>query len=112
MVSVDFDDFVRFSDSADSILSGGIDSKIKVWDIRRKELDYEIDGHEDAVTGVSLSPDGSYLLSNSMDNSVRIFDVRPFATGNRCVKVFYGVQVWGSWSNRSSCFCLLVCFVH
>ena len=26
-------------------------------------------GHTDTVTGMELSPDGSYLLSNAMDNS-------------------------------------------
>ena len=26
-------------------------------------------GHTDTITGMELSPDGSYLLSNGMDNS-------------------------------------------
>jgi WD40 repeat protein len=32
----------------------------------------------------------SYLLTNSMDNTMRIWDVRPFAPANRCMKVFTG----------------------
>ena len=39
---------------------------------------YSLAGHTDTVTGISLSPDGSYLLSNGMDNTARIWDVRPF----------------------------------
>ena len=35
-------------------------------------------GHKETITGLSLSPDGNYLLSNSMDNTVRIWDVKPF----------------------------------
>ena len=46
----------------------------------------------DTVTGMSLSPDGSYLLSNSMDNTLRIWDVRPFAPQERCVKIIAGHQ--------------------
>lgn len=49
-------------------------------------------GHNDTVTGISLSPDGSYVLSNAMDNTVRIWDVRPFAPQERCVKIFQGHQ--------------------
>ena len=47
-------------------------------------------GHTDTVTGLALSPDGSYALSNAMDNTLRIWDVRPFATGDRCVKIITG----------------------
>jgi WD40 repeat protein len=35
-------------------------------------------GHTDTITGVALSFEGSYLLSNSMDNTIRCFDVRPY----------------------------------
>lgn len=28
-----------------------------------------MEGHTDTVTGLALSPDGSYLLSNGMDNT-------------------------------------------
>lgn len=41
---------------------------------------------------MSLSADGSYLLTNSMDNSLRIWDVRPYAPVERCVKIFSGHQ--------------------
>ncbi len=47
-------------------------------------------GHSDTVTGIALSPDGNHLLSNAMDNTLRMWDVRPYAPRNRCVKVFTG----------------------
>jgi len=47
-------------------------------------------GHTDTVTGLSLSNCGSFVLSNSMDNSLRIWDVRPYATKDRLVKMFLG----------------------
>ena len=49
-------------------------------------------GHSDTVTGLALSPDGSYVLSNSMDNSLRVWDIRPFAPQERCVKMMVGHQ--------------------
>ncbi|XP_069672017.1 U5 small nuclear ribonucleoprotein 40 kDa protein [Periplaneta americana] len=83
---------VTFSDTAEQILSGGIDNDIKVWDLRKNALLYRLKGHGDTVTGLSLSPDGSYVLSNAMDNTVRIWDVRPFAPQERCVKILTGHQ--------------------
>lgn len=30
---------------------------------------YKMSGHTDTVTGLRLSPDGSFILSNAMDNT-------------------------------------------
>ncbi|RVE47117.1 hypothetical protein evm_008194 [Chilo suppressalis] len=74
---------VLFNDTAEKIISAGIDNVIKVWDIRNNQISYKIKGHTDTVTGVSLSWDGSYLVSNSMDGTVRIWECR-------CVKLMSG----------------------
>jgi len=83
---------VGFSDAADKIYSGGIDNEIKVWDLRRGEVTMRLQGHTDTITGMQLSSDGSYLLTNSMDCSLRIWDMRPYAPQNRCVKILTGHQ--------------------
>lgn len=85
---------VTFTDTADRVLSGGIDNDIKLWDLRRGEQVAEVDlsGHSDTVAGLALSPDGAHLLSNSMDMTARVWDIRPFAPEARCVKIFQGHQ--------------------
>ena len=60
---------VSFNDTADQIITGGIDNDVKVWDTRKKALLYKMKGHNDCPTGLSLSPDGSYVASNAMDNT-------------------------------------------
>ena len=70
---------VHFSDGADKVYAGGIDNVVKVWDLRKGEMCMMLEGHSDTVTGMSLSPDGSYLLTNSMDCTLRIWDMRPYA---------------------------------
>ena len=40
-----------------------------MWDVRKKEISYVLKGHQDTLTGLRLSNDGSYLLSNAMDNT-------------------------------------------
>ena len=52
----------------------------------------ELRGHGDSVTGMALNAEGTFLLTNSMDNTLRIWDVRPFAPANRCTKVLTGHQ--------------------
>ena len=79
---------VGFSDAADKIYTGGLDNDVKVWDLRRNEVVMTLQGHGDMITGMQLSPDGSYLLTNGMDCTLRIWDMRPYAPQNHCVKIF------------------------
>ena len=37
--------------------------------MRRGDVVYSMLGHSDTITGLALSPDGHYLLSNSMDDT-------------------------------------------
>jgi len=75
------------------VLTGGLDNDIRVWDTRKGDtVLFSLRGHTDTITGLRLSPDGSYVLSNAMDNSVRIWDIRPYAPFQRCVKVLTGAQ--------------------
>lgn len=60
---------ITFNDSSDQIIFAGIDNVLKVYDLRKNDILYTMSGHFDTVTGLALSPDGSYVLSNSMDNS-------------------------------------------
>ena len=90
-----------------SMYTGGIDNIVRGWDLRARagaailgtaggqtwdwdqvqdtpglELEQEsmgLSGHFDTITGLSMSPDGQSLLSNSMDASLRLWDVRPFS---------------------------------
>ena len=90
------------------VFSGGIDNKIRCWDLRlaqeaamaevgaaEPEPVFELVGHADTITGISLSPDGTQLLSNAMDSTARVWDVRPFVAGGdeaRCTTVLAGHQ--------------------
>ncbi|KAJ7947439.1 U5 small nuclear ribonucleoprotein 40 kDa [Quillaja saponaria] len=58
-----------------------------VWDLRKGEVTMTLQGHQDMITG-----DGSYVLTNGMDCKLCIWDMRPYAPQNRCVKVLEGHQ--------------------
>ena len=110
---------VAFSEAGDQIYTAGIENVVNVWDLRREEVSMSLAGHGDSITGMRLSPDGTHLLTNSMDNTLRcgggscsrccaipqsgmasiaaqfsrlcrVWDMRPYAPSNRCTKVFAG----------------------
>ena len=83
---------VSFSDTAEHVYAGGVDNQVHVIDLRKKETDYDLLGHTDTISALALSPDGSYLLTNAMDQTIRCWDVRPFVQGNRCAKIFQGAS--------------------
>jgi len=96
---------VSFSDQADQLFACNTSGSVQVWELRKNQVAYDLQGHLDVITGCSLSPDGNHLLTNSMDNTLRAWDVRPFVRGGdsrRCVKVFTG-HVHGVDKNLLKC---------
>jgi Prp8 binding protein len=74
-----------------ALFTGAVDGLIRVWDTRQTDAPVTVlAGHTEAVTCVRVDPFGSYLLSNSIDRTLRVWDIRPFAPQQRCVKVFSG----------------------
>ena len=37
---------------------------------------YKLQGHNDTITGLALSPNGAYLLSNAMDNTCKFMSIK------------------------------------
>lgn len=81
---------MAFSEAGDQIYSGGLDEEIKVWDVRQRKVIYSLIGHQDTITSLAVSPDGSTLLSNSMDNTVKLWNIQPFAPTNRLISSLEG----------------------
>ena len=99
---------VAAAEAGHEIYTGGIDPDIKVWDMRKREVSHSLISHADIITSLQVSPDAQLLLSNSMDNTVRTWNIRPFAPGQRLVHTFDGATrgldmtlVRASWSPDS-----------
>jgi len=79
---------------------GGIDNKIRAYDFRKVDGRSQtadpvmtLEGHADTISGLKISPDGNYLLSNSMDNTLKCWTVKGFVQGGdsaRLKKTFLG----------------------
>lgn len=66
------------------------------WDRRAMRVVYTLPGHIGAITGIRLSPDGTRLLSSSMDNTVRLWNLGPCSDPSRRLQqVLQGVAMQG-----------------
>jgi len=81
---------VAFDKDGTNVISGGIDNTVRLWDRRQGKSTLQLTGHKDTITGLSVSPNGSYLLTNSMDATLAIWDIRPFCERDRLLKVMQG----------------------
>lgn len=61
---------VRYSPQGDKFASGGADKIIRLWS-KKGELLVEIKGHENAVTSLCWSKDGTRIFSASLDCTIR-----------------------------------------
>ncbi len=66
---------VSFSPDGATIVSGGQDRLLRLWDAQTLELIGTLSGHEDDITSIAFNNDGTYLISGSYDNTVRLWNV-------------------------------------
>ncbi|GES76587.1 WD repeat protein [Rhizophagus clarus] len=78
---------VCFADDSSHILfSGSDDTYIKVWDRRSMRGGKEsgvLVGHTEGITYVTAKGDGRYCLSNSKDQTMKLWDIRMMISGER-----------------------------
>lgn len=77
---------VAFADNTSQILySGGDDGLCKVWDRRTLNEDNPnpvgvFSGHIDGITHLDSKLDSRYLITNSKDQTIKLWDVRKFSS--------------------------------
>jgi len=68
---------VRFSPSAEEpvIVSAGCDGLVKVWNLSKCELKFNLVGHKQQINTVTVSPDGSLCASGGKDEKAMLWDL-------------------------------------
>ncbi|MEZ2286042.1 protein kinase [Microcoleus sp.] len=70
---------VAISPDGQTLVSGGGDNTIKIWNLATGNLIRTLSGHSSTVFSVAISPDGQTLVSGSVDKTIKIWNL---ATGN------------------------------
>eukprot|EP00188_Purpureofilum_apyrenoidigerum_P002052 Plantae.Rhodophyta-Purpureofilum_apyrenoidigerum.ctg22219.p1 GENE.Plantae.Rhodophyta-Purpureofilum_apyrenoidigerum.ctg22219~~Plantae.Rhodophyta-Purpureofilum_apyrenoidigerum.ctg22219.p1 ORF type:complete len:361 (-),score=50.35 Plantae.Rhodophyta-Purpureofilum_apyrenoidigerum.ctg22219:367-1449(-) len=87
---------LSFGANEHALFSGGIDNDIYKWDLRAPEKEQlRLSGHTNTITGLDVNAKGSHLISDAMDQTCKIWDIRPFVEGgdeSRLVQTLYGHQ--------------------
>jgi WD40 repeat protein len=61
------------------VFLGGVDNTIRSINLRNNTLELILVGHADMVTSLALPREqNGYLLTNAMDNTCMIWDIKPF----------------------------------
>lgn len=97
---------VSFVDDTSNLLaSGGDDDVIRVWD-RRTLSDTKpkavgvFTGHFDGITFIDKKGDGRYLISNSKDQTIKLWDLRCFSAGKKAICESRSLSFSSHWDYR------------
>lgn len=66
---------------------------VALFDRRTQKELRRLDGHQEAVTGVAFSPDGSRLVTTSLDQTLKIWDA---ATGEAILTIPFSAGLWNA----------------
>ena len=58
-----------------TLVSGGYDNKVLIWDANTGKRKLTLEGHTSSVNSVAVSKDGTLVISSSEDYSTRIWKV-------------------------------------
>ncbi len=60
---------------ASTLLTGSTDNVIRLWDVRRGLVQFELHGHTGTISSLAATTDGQRLASGSFDTTVRLWDL-------------------------------------
>ncbi len=65
---------LAFSPDGDYLASASVDSTVMLWNLRKRQLTQDLEGHSDAVTTVTFSPDGKRLISGDLAGQIIVWN--------------------------------------
>ncbi|RUS17762.1 autophagy protein 16 [Endogone sp. FLAS-F59071] len=72
-------DVCLVDEDGSTLASGHLDNNLRLWDVRTGNGIKELTGiHGGQITSLSVSPDGSKILTNSRDNTLKLIDLRMY----------------------------------
>ena len=60
--------------SPNVVVSGAVDTNVKMWDLRMKQCINTYKGHSQEITCLDISPDAKIIVSGSKDGTMKFWD--------------------------------------
>jgi WD40 repeat protein len=54
------------------LVTGSLDTNVKVWDLRRKDCINTFKGHSKGIKKLAISPDGKWVCSGSENGEIKV----------------------------------------
>ena len=80
VIAVPFPNSVAFSPDGNTLASGAINGRVRLWDVASRTQVATLEGHTNGVNSVAFSPDGMTLFSGSRDGTMLQWDMSPYIT--------------------------------
>lgn len=59
-----------------NLLAVGDESTIKLWNLATRKIFYRLQGHQDLITAIAISPDEQTLASSSLDGTIKLWSLQ------------------------------------
>ena len=56
------------------VVSGAVDTNVKLWDLRQKACINTFKAHNQEITCLDISPDAKIIVSGSKDGTMKFWD--------------------------------------
>jgi WD40 repeat protein len=72
---------LAFSEDGKTLVSGGFDETIQIWNLKTRKLIHTLPGHKDGVNAVAITPNGKILITagganqSSTDKTIRVWNL-------------------------------------
>src|SRR5947208_1573285 len=66
---------IAWSPDGKTLVTGGFDNSVRLWDAATRKEIKRFDGHSGLVLAVAPAPDGKRLLSGSLDKTAKVWQV-------------------------------------
>ncbi|CAN0398375.1 unnamed protein product, partial [Phaeothamnion confervicola] len=91
---------VRFDSTGQFLAIALLDNTVRIWDWKLPAELAVLDGHRGQISKLSISPDGSRIISSSGDGSVRIWPITNSTALYRASQRFEGISTCLATSKR------------
>jgi len=67
---------IAFSPDGKNLISGSLDRSVRIWNVKQRDCNWALRGHDEWVNGVAVAPNGTSIISCSGDKTVKVWDTR------------------------------------